>query len=384
MTKRALCIGINDYPGTGSDLSGCVNDAQDWAGMLQGRGFEVTTMLDKDATKAKMASAMTELVKGAGYGDLAVITYSGHGTWVPDQDGDEADQRDEALCPYDINRGNFLVDDELYDIFQQRQRGARVVFISDSCHSGTVSRMAPAIGDNPVRVRFLPPETFLAPKALEVARHIPRAFAGRSRANAAMLFSGCQDWEFSYDASFDGRAERGVHLRGAAGARRSSGRCHVPRLVPQDPRDAADAELPPDPERPGHDQHEGLAGPRGGPVVLARNLAQLERAGVRGRAAALKAQAPVSVPVGAKRSVGDALARAVGGRGPDHRLPEGPVRGATSFTAFLAVPTGSYVRRSPAGVRSSDGKNQAFGSRAEILDAIVEGATLKRRSAEQI
>jgi hypothetical protein len=205
MTKRALCIGINDYPGTGSDLSGCVNDAKDWAGMLTGRGFEVTTMLDKDATKAKMASAMTELVKSAGYGDLAVITYSGHGTWVPDQDGDEADQRDEALCPHDINRGNFLVDDELYDIFQQRQRGARVVFISDSCHSGTVSRMAPAIGDNPVRVRFLPPETFLAPKALEVARHIPRAFAGRSRANAAMLFSGCQDWEFSYDASFDGR-----------------------------------------------------------------------------------------------------------------------------------------------------------------------------------
>ena len=173
MTKRALCIGINDYPGTGSDLSGCVNDAKDWAGMLTGRGFEVTTMLDKDATKAKMAGAMTELVRGAGYGDLAVITYSGHGTWVPDQDGDEADQRDEALCPYDINRGNFLVDDELYDIFQQRQRGARIVFISDSCHSGTVSRMAPPIGDNPVRVRFLPPETFLAPKALEVAQAHP-------------------------------------------------------------------------------------------------------------------------------------------------------------------------------------------------------------------
>ena len=80
LPKRALCIGINDYPGTGSDLSGCVNDAKDWAGMLTGRGFEVTTMLDKDATKAKIASAMTEVVKGAGYGDLAVITYSGHGT----------------------------------------------------------------------------------------------------------------------------------------------------------------------------------------------------------------------------------------------------------------------------------------------------------------
>ncbi|WP_349769079.1 caspase family protein, partial [Zoogloea sp.] len=27
MSKKALCIGINDYPGTQNDLSGCVNDA---------------------------------------------------------------------------------------------------------------------------------------------------------------------------------------------------------------------------------------------------------------------------------------------------------------------------------------------------------------------
>ena len=32
--KLALCIGINDYPGTDSDLSGCVNDANDWAANL--------------------------------------------------------------------------------------------------------------------------------------------------------------------------------------------------------------------------------------------------------------------------------------------------------------------------------------------------------------
>jgi hypothetical protein len=29
MAKKVLCIGINDYPGTDSDLSGCVNDAND-------------------------------------------------------------------------------------------------------------------------------------------------------------------------------------------------------------------------------------------------------------------------------------------------------------------------------------------------------------------
>lgn len=205
MTSRALCIGINDYPGTSSDLSGCVNDAKDWAAMLSGRGFEVTTLFDGDATKANMAAAIGEVVRGAGYGDLAVITYSGHGTWVPDQDGDEPDQRDEALCPYDINQGNLLIDDELYEIFDDRQRGARIVFISDSCHSGSVSRMAPPAGDNPTRIRFLPPETFLEPRELAVARHLPPVSRGRSRRHAALLFSGAQDWEYSYDASFGGR-----------------------------------------------------------------------------------------------------------------------------------------------------------------------------------
>jgi hypothetical protein len=34
MAKTALCIGINDYPGTANDLSGCINDAQDWANTL--------------------------------------------------------------------------------------------------------------------------------------------------------------------------------------------------------------------------------------------------------------------------------------------------------------------------------------------------------------
>ena len=29
MTKEALCIGINNYPGTPTDLAGCVDDAND-------------------------------------------------------------------------------------------------------------------------------------------------------------------------------------------------------------------------------------------------------------------------------------------------------------------------------------------------------------------
>ena len=50
MAKRALCIGINDYPGTDSDLAGCLNDACDWTAILEQRGFSVQKLLDQQAT----------------------------------------------------------------------------------------------------------------------------------------------------------------------------------------------------------------------------------------------------------------------------------------------------------------------------------------------
>ena len=46
MAKTALCIGINNYPGTHMDLQGCINDAQDWAAELATRGFTVTQLID--------------------------------------------------------------------------------------------------------------------------------------------------------------------------------------------------------------------------------------------------------------------------------------------------------------------------------------------------
>src|SRR5262245_29927806 len=65
MAKKALCIGINDYPGTGMDLSGCVNDAKDWAALLRAKGFKVSTLLDKKATLKGMRAAISDIVEGA-------------------------------------------------------------------------------------------------------------------------------------------------------------------------------------------------------------------------------------------------------------------------------------------------------------------------------
>lgn len=204
--KTALCIGINDYPGSNSDLSGCVNDAHDWATALDGRGYAVTQVLDGDATHSAMVDAMTKVVTQAEKGDSVVITYSGHGTWQPDDDGDEPDMRDEALCPHDLGTKGPLLDDDLFDIFRQAPRGSQVVFLSDSCHSGSVAKMAGQNGgDRRDRIRFLPPATFLSDDGVARARKVEKAPPKGLSRGTALLISGCMDTEYSYDASFGGR-----------------------------------------------------------------------------------------------------------------------------------------------------------------------------------
>jgi hypothetical protein len=214
MAKHALCIGINDYPGTGSDLSGCVNDANDWAAALQKMGFVTLKILDKLATGKNIRAAITSTIAQGKRGDVIVIQYSGHGSYVPDENGDEPDGTDECLCPYDIYSKGPLTDDELFDMYSAKQQGVKLVVISDSCHSGTVAKFAPITTPPTVKgrkapqrkVRFLPPASFLA------QRELAKLGIGRAmrRSNppgryAALLMAGCQDAEYSYDAYFRGR-----------------------------------------------------------------------------------------------------------------------------------------------------------------------------------
>lgn len=220
MAKKALCIGINNYPGTHMDLQGCVNDANDWADVLAGRGFKVARLLDDEATKAAMVQAMGDLIGKAAKGDTLVVTFSGHGTYQPDEDGDEADGLDEALCPYDLQTiGEAVTDDEIKALFAGRKSGVRIVLISDSCHSGTVTRAAKAEKDADTRPRFMPMGNWLPTKLL------PRDRAGNTATTMIgpggsspllgaysnklgdLLLSGCKEGpnNFSYDARINGR-----------------------------------------------------------------------------------------------------------------------------------------------------------------------------------
>ena len=214
--KRALCIAINDYPYSGLDLSGCVNDARDWAAVLKARGFVTELLLDRNATGKMMRDRIAAHVEPAKRGDTVVVTFSGHGTFVPDQDGDEPDGTDEALCPWDVMHHGPLIDDELGELLGRARSGVKVVMLSDSCHSGTVTRFNPITppatikgpkSEAPQRkVRFLPPATFLSARQV---RRLGNSDAVRTATkpgrNSGVLISGCEPYEYCYDAFFQGR-----------------------------------------------------------------------------------------------------------------------------------------------------------------------------------
>lgn len=210
MAKKALCVGINNYPGTQNDLNGCVNDAHAWADLLATHydfpRSDVRLLLDEQAAKASIMAGLKNLLAGARAGDVLVFTNSSHGTYVLDADDDEPDHYDEALVPYDF-RQNLILDDELRGLFAELPAGVRLTIISDSCHSGSVTRdVAPAILPPP-RPRLLRPRAIGRPDLPDAQLAKLRSTHRKGHPQSAMkevLLSGCKSTEYSYDAQIGG------------------------------------------------------------------------------------------------------------------------------------------------------------------------------------
>jgi metacaspase-1 len=213
MVSRALCVGINDYPIRGMDLKGCVNDAKAWAAALTDHydfaSGDVTVLLDGDATKRKIVARLKTLLRKAQRGDVLVFTNSSHGTYLADEDGDEP-RFDEAMCPWDCD-DRLLVDDELRALFDDLPAGVRGTVVSDSCHSGSVTRaLPPELGPTPDhrRVRFLNPRRLGLPELPPdlLARARSTRLEGRPESvMKEVLVSGCRDVQYSYDAKIGNR-----------------------------------------------------------------------------------------------------------------------------------------------------------------------------------
>jgi hypothetical protein len=139
---HALIVGIDLYDDPSiDDLDWCKNDANGMRSILLQHGWndgEITLLLDGEATKDAILSAVESMAEACGAGDYILLYYSGHGTYISDSDGDESDGSDEAIIPVDYVWGNLstlLLDDELGNAVSQCKT-EKGVFIFDSCNSG--------------------------------------------------------------------------------------------------------------------------------------------------------------------------------------------------------------------------------------------------------
>ncbi|KAL5061825.1 hypothetical protein RYX36_023562 [Vicia faba] len=142
MAKKAVLIGIN-YPGTKAELRGCVNDV--WRMhkcLIERYGFsedDITVLIDTDSsytepTGKNIRRVLSELIRSAEDGDVLFVHYSGHGTRLPAETGEDDDTGfDECIVPSDMN---LITDDDFKEFVDGIPRGCRLTIVSDSCHSG--------------------------------------------------------------------------------------------------------------------------------------------------------------------------------------------------------------------------------------------------------
>jgi metacaspase-1 len=139
----SINIGINrvdplHYGNTFPTLRGCENDATLMSQIAQSQGFSALPILGASATANNIRQTIANAAQNLNAGDILLLTYSGHGSQMIDElNGDEDDGMDETLVLFDRN----LIDDELYVLWSFFRPGVRILFITDSCHSGTVAQM---------------------------------------------------------------------------------------------------------------------------------------------------------------------------------------------------------------------------------------------------
>lgn len=212
----SIHLGLNfvdpkHYDGWDGELRACEQDAIDMERLALSRQFRARKLLRGEATSSALLSELAHAAAELTRGDTLLLTYSGHGGQMRDLDGDEEDGLDETWCLFDRQ----VIDDELYAAFMRFQPGVRIVVLSDSCHSGTVTKFVEmrsfvhAREDESPLFRAMPDEVARRVYGLhqDVYKGIQRSVAGTDDARipaSVLLISGCQDGQLSSDGSRNG------------------------------------------------------------------------------------------------------------------------------------------------------------------------------------
>lgn len=209
---KALLVGINKYPG--APLRGCVNDVTDAAKLITdktGIGFDpknVRLLTDARATTAAIKERLQWLVTGLKPGDRILFWYSGHGAQVASRaKSGEVDGLDEVICPvdFDWSDAHLIKDKQFHQFFGSVPEGVKAFWVSDSCHSGDLTRDAGGLGGRLSRAMPMPEDIQWRNDVAKDAGMKPKALGPQDLPNI-VLISGCQSNQTSADATFAKRA----------------------------------------------------------------------------------------------------------------------------------------------------------------------------------
>jgi len=198
MFDKVLQIGINYYD-TKYQLGGCINDLENLCEFLKGN-FDCSKTKFKhlrDDSKDRSVYPNREnildgfkwLVKGAKSDSRLFVHYSGHGSYTRDarvgrKYQDEADGRDETICPA---QGNQIPDDLIRKcLVDPLPKGCQLWALFDCCHSGTILDL---------KYNY---QVKLKPRTKDW-RILANNKCRQSRCQAVMI-SGCMDSQTSADA----------------------------------------------------------------------------------------------------------------------------------------------------------------------------------------
>jgi hypothetical protein len=218
MISRALLIGINHYhiqDGTFQDLQGCLNDVELMQRTLRDIAAcppdRMKVITDSEATLQNILQALSGWTQDLKAGEKLFLYYSGHGTRVPDLDGDEDDAMDEAMVTHDFSKVRPLLDDILHFYFAKIPTAASATVIFDCCHSGGLPR-APISSDvtlgDPGQIRGGEPiaRSEYTPGELQsLAEHKKRFAIEEKVDDRIVVLAACQRYEQAWERAVGGR-----------------------------------------------------------------------------------------------------------------------------------------------------------------------------------
>jgi len=161
-TIRVVVIGVNHYSnlGEGAQLRGAAPDALDIAAALEKDGVHTVPILDGQVTRQRIVDAMNDLIKNSKKGDLAIISYAGHGMQTPEYPRWKGLSRSGASEQIALSNfsfagngaGEIIVNIEMRAWLSKLDaKGVDTVLVMDSCFGGGMRGVDPRSGELRVR-----------------------------------------------------------------------------------------------------------------------------------------------------------------------------------------------------------------------------------------